>query len=904
MPPKAHKKFGDDGSEALVGSPKATLSSNAVKNALKAHNKVAKPGNKRSIVFPQAKGKNLALRRLSGAKREYGLKRRLTKEPEEDVRAKKSKLEEPSGKKLNGDKKGRSLEKHSVSVNDAVEDSDSSDSGASSSEDDSMVAVGDLDSEEDDGDFDDAESQDDDSDDDSDDSEGESTSSDSDSGLTAEEKRALELKRLLQDDLEEEDEEEWEKKRAESKKKDSKKTKNASKTGTNGSAKIVNFYSDSDESDSDDSALTSFGDRKKLASKLLETRKTLQIYKSRHELMEHVLSNKVTVLIGETGSGKSTQLPQFLLESSPDEKIAITQPRRVAAISLAKRVSEEYGCTLGKEVGYTVRFQNQSGPSTKIKYLTDGMLLRELMLDNDLNKYSTIILDEAHERTVLTDLLLGFLKNLVQKRDNLRVVVMSATLDAERFANFFDGCPILLVEGKQYPVERFYLPSGADDIVDTVCQSVVQLNSSELSGDILVFLAGQEEIDKCVDVINEVADKVSKKVPLMIPLPLYASLSPVKQQAVFKPVKPNQRKVIFSTNIAETSLTISGVRYVLDTGLRKVKVWKPELGLDTLLTTPISQSSAQQRMGRAGREAPGKCFRLLPESDYANLAPQTEPEILRCDVASALLMLKKAGVDKVHRFPWIQKPSKEAISSALLKLYALKALDDDGKITDLGNKMAVLPVTPHLAGVLIHGCQSGVAQSVIDIVACLSVENLLMNPHAEVRDEVNEKRRNLFPQALKHGDLALLHGLIRMYMSMKDSKDRTLLCKEIAVNQKSLKNVLQIRQQLRGYLEKVCDLSEADDDKADFSTIIKIFLAGFINNTALGSSDRQYRTVNGGHKIAIHPSSMMFGKKIDAIMYVEYVFTTKGYARTVSPIDLAWLQEIAPHFLGSRQRDD
>lgn len=877
MPPKAHKKFGDDGDETAVPTLKPAMSTLAVKNALKHHSKVGKPGNKRSIVFPQGKGKNLVMRRLSGAKREYGLKRRLTKENDDDLRLKKVKTE---GKK-NGVKEGKSRDIESRESHVTAVEDDSEESASSSDE--AVVAVGDaLDSSEDD-DFDDAESRD----GDSESEESLDDSSDDSDGLSPEEKRALELKRLLQDDLEEPNQ-----------------SRDVPKQKSNtAKSKIVNFYSDSEDSESD-SEPTSFVERKKHAENLLKIRKTLQIYKSRHELMEHVLSNPVTVLIGETGSGKSTQLPQFLLESSPDECIAITQPRRVAAISLAKRVSEEYGCTLGKEVGYTVRFQNESGPSTKIKYLTDGMLLRELMLDNDLNKYSTIILDEAHERTVLTDLLLGFLKNLVKKRENLRVVVMSATLDAERFANFFDGCPILLVEGKQYPVERFYLPAGAEDIVDTVCQSVVQLNSSELTGDILVFLAGQEEIDKCVDVISEVADKVSKKVPYMIPLPLYASLSPVKQQAVFKAVKPNQRKVIFSTNIAETSLTISGVRYVLDTGLRKVKVWKPELGLDTLLTTPISQSSAQQRMGRAGREAPGKCFRLLPESDYANLAPQTEPEILRCDVASALLMLKKAGVQKVHKFPWIQKPTKEAISSALLKLYALKALDDDGKITEMGHKMAVLPVTPHLAGVLIHGCQSGVAQSVIDIVACLSVENLLMNPHAEVRDEVNEKRRNLFPQALKHGDLALLHGLIRMYMSMKDSKDRTLLCKEIAVNQKSLKNVLQIRQQLRGYLEKVCDLSQAEDEKADFAHIIKIFLAGFINNCALGSSDRQYRTVNGGHKIAIHPSSMMFGKKIDAIMYVEYVFTTKGYARTVSPIDLAWLQEIAPHFLGNRQRDD
>ncbi|ODQ67463.1 P-loop containing nucleoside triphosphate hydrolase protein, partial [Nadsonia fulvescens var. elongata DSM 6958] len=418
-------------------------------------------------------------------------------------------------------------------------------------------------------------------------------------------------------------------------------------------------------------------------------------------------------------------------------------------------------------------------------------------------------------------------------------------------------------------------------------QTVIQINSSEPTGDILVFLPGQEEIDKSVDMINELALQLSKNAPLLVALPLYASLPPAKQQQVFEKLPPRRRKVIFATNVAETSLTISGVKYVVDTGLRKVKVWKHDLGLDTLLTTPISQASANQRMGRAGRESAGKCYRLFTEESYMELSKQTEPEILRCDVASAILMLKKAGINDVLNFQWLQSPGKKAIVASLMKLYSLKALGDDGKITSLG-----------------------VLSPCIDIVSCLSIENLLLNPHPEKRDEVNELRRNLCAQGVIYGDLAMLKQMFDGYQKIKNKHERKQWCKDIAVNSRGMKNVAEVRKQLRRYMlafstnDSPIDFDYEDqenrENQLDMKQVLKCFLRGYIGNTALGMPDRRYRTVVNGQTISIHPSSMMFGRRVEAIMYTEYVFTTKGYARTVCPIELSWLQEIAPHYLGRR----
>lgn len=678
---------------------------------------------------------------------------------------------------------------------------------------------------------------------------------------------------------------------------------------------ITVYYKDSDDESEDETsrpARPAMLNKEALRARrheLLAERERLPMYRSREQVLKHLAENRVCVLLGETGSGKSTQLPQLLYEADPSrERIAVTQPRRVAAISLATRVSEELGAQLGGRVGYSVRFQNKSGPHTHIKYLTDGMLLRELMLDPDLTRYTTVVLDEAHERTVMTDLLMGLLKRLLARRADLRIVVMSATLDAERFSQFFGGARILYVQGRSYPVERYYLPAAIDDVVDATVQAACQVNEGEAAGDVLAFLPGQDEIEKCCDRLATLAPLLSKEAPLLVPVPLYASLPAAAQARAFEDAGPRRRKVILATNIAETSLTIPGVRYVIDTGLRKVRVWKPSLGLDTLFTTAVSQASAAQRMGRAGREAPGKCFRLYTEDAYrTDLPAQTEAEILRTDVASVVLMLKRAGVDDVLGFEWLEAPRKQAITAALVKLYALRALDDAGRLTQLGREMVVLPLSPHLAAVLLHAKHQAeddggvLLSAVLDVAACLAVEDLQTTPGVDQRDAVNERKAALFGAAKDHGDLVMLRELCALYRDVPKA-DRKEWCTAVGVQHRGMRNVEQVRAQLEKYLGVAGRLERATR-APDPRDLVRCFLRGFVSNTALGLPDRRYRTVFGGQTINIHPSSMLFGRKFEAILYIEYVYTTKGYARMVSPVELDWLRDVGgPVF--ARQRVD
>ncbi|EDO15728.1 hypothetical protein Kpol_1073p14 [Vanderwaltozyma polyspora DSM 70294] len=651
------------------------------------------------------------------------------------------------------------------------------------------------------------------------------------------------------------------------------------------------------------------------ANELLNVRKTLPVFKNKDEIMKYINKNQVTVLIGETGSGKSTQIPQFLLDELYKNKkihgsIAVTQPRRVAAVNLATRVSQEHGCNVGDQVGYSVRFDNSTSNKTRLKYLTDGMLLRELMMDKELKEYNTVIIDEAHERTVLTDLILGFLKYLLNgKRKDLKVIVMSATLQADKFSSFFDNAPILFVEGRKFNVSQYYLKAPCDDIVDAVIRCCVQINLREATGDVLCFLPGQEEIDKAVTIINKIAEEIQKEnsVPLMIASPLYAALSPSQQAQVFLPLKGFKRKIIFSTNIAETSVTVSGVRYVVDSGLRKVKVWRHQLGLATLLTVPISQASAMQRSGRAGREDEGKSFRLYCEQDFSKLPTQTEPEIARSDITSPVLLLKKVGIDDILNWTWFEKPGKDELVTGLQELYQLGALSDSGKITNRGNQMALLPLQPHLSSVLIKASEMGCLSQVIDIVSCLSVENLLLNPQPEERDVVNERRYSLCIYGRRFGDLIMLKELFDVYFYELNkqnhaSGEKSEWCKQLCISYRGFKNVVKVREQIRLYCKKLFDTNQNGyDDETDnklkgneeeIHSILKCFLTGFSKNTAIGMPDRSYRTVTTGETISVHPSSMLFlNKHCPGIMYTEYVFTTKGYARNVSRIELSWLQE-------------
>lgn len=359
--------------------------------------------------------------------------------------------------------------------------------------------------------------------------------------------------------------------------------------------------------------------------------------------MRLLAEHQCIVLVGETGSGKTTQIPQWAVDyarSMGGKGVACTQPRRVAAMSVAQRVSEEMDVVLGQEVGYSIRFEDCSSQKTVLKYMTDGMLLREAMSDPMLEAYQCILLDEAHERTLATDLLMGVLKEVVKQRSDLKLVVMSATLDAGKFQNYFDNAPLMNVPGRTHPVEIFYTPEPERDYLEAAIRTVIQIHMcEEIEGDVLMFLTGQEEIEEACKRVKREIDNLGPDVGELKCIPLYSTLPPAAQQKIFEPAPPKRsngaigRKVVISTNIAETSLTIDGVVFVIDPGFAKQKVYNPRIRVESLLVSPISKASAQQRAGRAGRTRPGKCFRLYTEKAYKNeMQDNTYPEILRSNL--------------------------------------------------------------------------------------------------------------------------------------------------------------------------------------------------------------------------------------------------------------------------------
>jgi pre-mRNA-splicing factor ATP-dependent RNA helicase DHX15/PRP43 len=386
----------------------------------------------------------------------------------------------------------------------------------------------------------------------------------------------------------------------------------------------------------------------------------LPVWQAKGDFISMLNSHQTIILVGETGSGKTTQIGQFVAaagHATPGRRVVCTQPRRVAAMSVARRVAEEMDVALGEEVGYSIRFEDCCGPKTVVKFATDGMLLREAMTDPLLSAYSVVILDEAHERTLATDILFGLIKGVLERRADLKLVVMSATLEAEKFQGYFLDAPLIKVPGRLFPVEIFYTQEPERDYLEAAIRTVVQIHAAEPPGDVLLFLTGEEEIeDACRKVTAEVGRMGPAAGPIKV-MPLYSSLPPAQQQRIFDPAPPAARpggppgrKVIVSTNIAETSLTIDGIVYVIDPGFAKQKVYNPRIRVESLLVSPISRASAHQRAGRAGRTKPGKCFRLYTEASFArDLQEQTYPEILRSNLGSVVLQLKKLGIDDLVR---------------------------------------------------------------------------------------------------------------------------------------------------------------------------------------------------------------------------------------------------------------
>lgn len=633
---------------------------------------------------------------------------------------------------------------------------------------------------------------------------------------------------------------------------------------------------------------SSFGKKTNLT--LLEQRQSLPIYKLRDDLVKAVTDNQILIVIGETGSGKTTQITQFLGEAgfTARGKIGCTQPRRVAAMSVAKRVAEEFGCRLGQEVGYTIRFEDCTGPETNIKYMTDGMLLRECLMDLDLKTYSVIMLDEAHERTIHTDVLFGLLKQAVRRRPDLKLIVTSATLDAVKFSQYFFEAPIFTIPGRTFEVEVMYTKEPETDYLDAALITVMQIHLREPPGDILLFLTGQEEIDTACEILYERMKSLGPDVPELIILPVYSALPSEMQTRIFEPAPPGSRKVVIATNIAETSLTIDGIYYVVDPGFVKQKVYNSKTGMDSLIVTPISQAAAKQRAGRAGRTGPGKCYRLYTERAYRDeMLPTPVPEIQRTNLATTVLQLKTMGINDLLHFDFMDAPPVESLIMALESLHSLSALDNEGLLTRLGRRMAEFPLEPNLSKMLIMSVHLQCSDEILTIVSMLSVQNVFYRP--KDKQALADQKKAKFNQP--EGDHLTL---LAVYNSWRNNKFSNAWCYENFVQIRTLKRAQDVRKQLLG----IMDRHKLDVVSAGKNTvrIQKAVCSGFFRNAAKKDPQEGYRTLVDSQVVYIHPSSALFNRQPEWVIYHELVQTTKEYMREVTTIDPKWLVEFAPAF--------
>ncbi|EDL96629.1 DEAH (Asp-Glu-Ala-His) box polypeptide 35 (predicted), isoform CRA_b [Rattus norvegicus] len=612
-----------------------------------------------------------------------------------------------------------------------------------------------------------------------------------------------------------------------------------------------------------------------------QQRQKLPVFKLRNHILYLVENYQTVVIVGETGCGKSTQVPQYLAEAgwtAEGRVVGVTQPRRVAAVTVAGRVADERGAVLGHEVGYCIRFDDCTDPlATRIKFLTDGMLVREMMVDPLLTKYSVVMLDEAHERTLYTDIAIGLLKKIQKKRGDLRLIVASATLDAEKFRDFFnqnetsdparDTCVILTVEGRTFPVDIFYLQSPVPDYIKATVDTVVKIHQTEGDGDILAFLTGQEEVETVVSMLIEQARALARtgmKKHLRV-LPMYAGLPSFEQMKVFERVSHSVRKVIVATNVAETSITISGIVYVIDCGFMKLRAYNPRTAIECLVVVPVSQASANQRAGRGGRNRSGKCYRLYTEEAFEQLPQSTVPEMQRSNLAPVVLQLKALGIDSVLRFHFMSPPPAQSMVQALELLYALGGLDKDCRLTEpLGMRIAEFPLNPMFAKMLLESGNFGCSQEILSIAAMMQIQNVFVFPSNQKSQATRVHRKF----AVEEGDHLTMLNVYEAFIKHNKSSQ---WCQEHFLNYKGLVRAATVRDQLKKLLVKfqVPKMSsEGDPDP-----VLRCIVSGFFANAARFHSTGAYR-----------------------VIYNEVIQTSKYYMRDVTAIESAWLLELAPHF--------
>ena len=629
----------------------------------------------------------------------------------------------------------------------------------------------------------------------------------------------------------------------------------------------------------------------------------LPVAARKDDIAEAIRNHQVVIVSGETGSGKTTQLPKICLEigRGVEGLIGHTQPRRIAARTVAERIAEELNTELGTAVGYQVRFSDHSGSSTLVKVMTDGILLAELQRDRDLLRYDTIIIDEAHERSLNIDFILGYLKQLLPRRPDLKVIITSATIDPQRFSKHFNNAPIIEVSGRTYPVEMRYRPLVGEmpedddrDQVTAICEAVEELWTEHQGGDILVFLSGEREIRDAADALTGLA------LPHTEVLPLYARLSAAEQHRVFGP--HTGRRVVLATNVAETSLTVPGIRYVVDTGTARISRYSQRTKVQRLPIEPISQASASQRAGRCGRVADGICIRLYAQEDFEARPDFTEPEILRTNLASVILQMASLGLGDIARFPFIDPPDARQIADGVRLLEELQAIDPASekdadprkRLSAYGRKIAQMPLDPRLARMVLEADRNGALREVLIIVTALSIQDPRERPR-DKQQQADEKHRRF---ADEHSDFT---SLLNLWNYLKDQQRELSgsafrrLCKSEYIH------YLRVRewQDLHGQLKAACkslDLQQNSSD-ADADAIHQSLLSGLLSHIGLRDVEKREYIGARGARFGISPGSALFRKQPQWVMSAELVETTRLWARFNARTDPAWIERLAQHLV-------
>ncbi|HTJ37688.1 MAG TPA: ATP-dependent RNA helicase HrpA [Dactylosporangium sp.] len=620
----------------------------------------------------------------------------------------------------------------------------------------------------------------------------------------------------------------------------------------------------------------------------------LPVSQRKDEILAAIRDHQVVIVAGETGSGKTTQLPKICLElgRGVTGQIGHTQPRRIAARTVAERVAEELGSPLGATVGFKVRFSDQSGDSTMVKVMTDGILLAEIQQDRLLRRYDTLIIDEAHERSLNIDFILGYLKQLLPRRPDLKLIITSATIDPERFSRHFGDAPIVEVSGRTYPVEVRYRPiesadEGAEEVdqFDAICNAVMELQA-EGPGDVLVFLSGEREIRDAADALTRLELRNTEI------LPLYARLSFAEQHRVFQPHAG--RRVVLATNVAETSLTVPGIKYVVDPGTARISRYSHRLKVQRLPIEPVSQASANQRKGRCGRTSDGVCIRLYSEEDF-NARPEfTDPEILRTNLASVILQMISLGLGDLGAFPFIDPPDRRNVTAGVQLLEELGALEPGPRLTDLGRRLAQLPVDPRLARMVLEAERNGCVREVMVIAAALSIQD----PRERPADKQPQAQQLHARFADKDSDFT---GFLNLWNYLQD-KQRELssnqfrkLCRAEFLNYLRVREWQDIFSQLRQVLKSM-DVTPNEEPAAPLPIHVSL-LSGLLSHIGLKDAEKNEYLGARGARFAVFPGSALFRKTPRWVMAAELVETSRLWARVAARVEPEWIEPLAQHLV-------